>query len=258
MKALFDAGVPIVAGTDGALPGYSLLRSIEMYVEAGLTPMQAIESATRVPAESMGLGTGHGHDRGGQARRHDRAERRSAGRRSRTSASCDGSSRTGGSSNPRSCGPRQDSNDTDADDRFSRRCSVCSLGGLPQAPPLPAERAIVDPDLDRRLAVGLPRRFTPPTLTRSPPQGVRAEGLIPQFPSKTFPNHYTIVTGLTLAHHGIISNNMRDAGHSGRVLDVESRRAGRSALVGRRADLEHGREAGHGGRRRCSGRDRKR
>ena len=55
MKALFDAGVPIVAGTDGALPGYSLLRSIEMYVDAGLTPMQAIESATRVPAESMGM-----------------------------------------------------------------------------------------------------------------------------------------------------------------------------------------------------------
>ena len=56
VKALFDAGVPIVAGTDGALPGYSVLRSIEMYVEAGLTPMQAIESATRVPAESMGRG----------------------------------------------------------------------------------------------------------------------------------------------------------------------------------------------------------
>ncbi len=55
VKALYDAGVPIVAGTDGALPGYSLLRSIEMYVEAGMTPMQAIESATRVPAESMGL-----------------------------------------------------------------------------------------------------------------------------------------------------------------------------------------------------------
>jgi imidazolonepropionase-like amidohydrolase len=55
VKALFDAGVPIVAGTDGGLPGYSLLRSLELYVEAGLTPMQAIESATRVPAESMGL-----------------------------------------------------------------------------------------------------------------------------------------------------------------------------------------------------------
>lgn len=60
VKALFDAGVPIVAGTDGALPGYSVLRSIEMYVEAGLTPMQAIESATRVPAESMGLGKDSG------------------------------------------------------------------------------------------------------------------------------------------------------------------------------------------------------
>ena len=55
VKALFDAGVPIVAGTDGALPGYSVLRSIEMYVEAGMTPLQAIESATRVAAESMGL-----------------------------------------------------------------------------------------------------------------------------------------------------------------------------------------------------------
>jgi predicted AlkP superfamily pyrophosphatase or phosphodiesterase len=52
-------------------------------------------------------------------------------------------------------------------------------------------------------------RFKPPTLTRLAREGVRAEGLIPQFPSKTFPNHYTIVTGLTLAHHGIISNNMK-------------------------------------------------
>src|SRR3954467_2165637 len=52
-------------------------------------------------------------------------------------------------------------------------------------------------------------RFNPPTLMRLANQGVRAEGLIPQFPSKTFPNHYTIVTGLTLAHHGIISNNMK-------------------------------------------------
>ena len=51
-------------------------------------------------------------------------------------------------------------------------------------------------------------RFSPPTLTRLAAEGVRAEGLIPQFPSKTFPNHYTIVTGLTPAHHGIVSNNM--------------------------------------------------
>ena len=53
-------------------------------------------------------------------------------------------------------------------------------------------------------------RFAPPVLSRLAAEGVRAEGLIPQFPSKTFPNHYTLVTGLTLAHHGIVSNNMRD------------------------------------------------
>jgi predicted AlkP superfamily pyrophosphatase or phosphodiesterase len=51
-------------------------------------------------------------------------------------------------------------------------------------------------------------RFKPPTLTRLAAAGVRAKGLIPQFPSKTFPNHYTVVTGLRPANHGIVSNNM--------------------------------------------------
>jgi predicted AlkP superfamily pyrophosphatase or phosphodiesterase len=54
-------------------------------------------------------------------------------------------------------------------------------------------------------------RYEAPTIRRLADSGVRAEGLIPQFPSKTFPNHYTIVTGLRVANHGIISNNMRDA-----------------------------------------------
>ena len=51
-------------------------------------------------------------------------------------------------------------------------------------------------------------KYKPPTLVALAAEGVRADGLIPQFPSKTFPNHYTIVTGLRLARHGIISNNM--------------------------------------------------
>ena len=55
IKALHDRGVPIVAGTDGALPGYSLLRELELYVRAGLTPLQAIQSATTVPARVLGL-----------------------------------------------------------------------------------------------------------------------------------------------------------------------------------------------------------
>lgn len=41
--------------------------------------------------------------------------------------------------------------------------------------------------------------------------GVRSDGLIPPFPSKTFPSHYSIVTGLRPERHGIVSNNMIDA-----------------------------------------------
>lgn len=42
-------------------------------------------------------------------------------------------------------------------------------------------------------------------------RGVRAERLIPVFPSKTYPNHYSIVTGLTPDRHGIVANTMRDS-----------------------------------------------
>lgn len=47
-------------------------------------------------------------------------------------------------------------------------------------------------------------------LRRLAARGVRAERMIPAFPSKTFPNHYTLVTGLTPEHHGIVANVIRD------------------------------------------------
>ncbi len=50
-----------------------------------------------------------------------------------------------------------------------------------------------------------------PHLQRLAAEGVRAEGLIPAFPTKTFPNHYTIVTGLYPGHHGIVANDIYDA-----------------------------------------------
>jgi predicted AlkP superfamily pyrophosphatase or phosphodiesterase len=59
-------------------------------------------------------------------------------------------------------------------------------------------------------------RFDPPTISRLARTGVRAEGLVPIFPSKTFPNHYSIVTGLHAAAHGITSNNMIDPRLPGR------------------------------------------
>jgi imidazolonepropionase-like amidohydrolase len=53
--ALHRAGIPIVAGTDQTVPGYSLHRELELYVAAGFTPMQAIQAATIVPARVMHL-----------------------------------------------------------------------------------------------------------------------------------------------------------------------------------------------------------
>lgn len=48
-------------------------------------------------------------------------------------------------------------------------------------------------------------------------RGVQAEGLIPGFPSKTIPNHYSLVTGLYPGHHGMVANTIRDPG-TGRVF----------------------------------------
>jgi imidazolonepropionase-like amidohydrolase len=56
VKKLYDAGVPIVAGTDMGFPGFSVARELEIYVEAGLTPAQALKTGTITPAEVMGLG----------------------------------------------------------------------------------------------------------------------------------------------------------------------------------------------------------
>jgi imidazolonepropionase-like amidohydrolase len=55
VKALHDAGVPVVAGTDEGVPGFSVLREIELYAEAGFTPLEALQAATIVSARAMKL-----------------------------------------------------------------------------------------------------------------------------------------------------------------------------------------------------------
>jgi len=49
-----------------------------------------------------------------------------------------------------------------------------------------------------------------PNLSALAREGVRAQALKPAFPTLTFPNHYTIVTGLYPEHHGIVNNRMLD------------------------------------------------
>ncbi len=49
---MYKAGVPIVAGTDGS--GIEIIRELELYVEAGMTPGEALATATIIPAGLVG------------------------------------------------------------------------------------------------------------------------------------------------------------------------------------------------------------
>jgi predicted AlkP superfamily pyrophosphatase or phosphodiesterase len=53
-------------------------------------------------------------------------------------------------------------------------------------------------------------RAPTPTFDGIARDGVRAEGLTPVYPSKTFPNHYSIATGLYAERHGLVDNSFWD------------------------------------------------
>ena len=50
-------------------------------------------------------------------------------------------------------------------------------------------------------------KYKPPHLINFIKNGINSESLIPSFPTKTFPNHYTIATGMYPDKHGIIANS---------------------------------------------------
>ncbi|MEY4931392.1 MAG: hypothetical protein RI909_2116, partial [Bacteroidota bacterium] len=54
------------------------------------------------------------------------------------------------------------------------------------------------------------KNFNPPHFKKFIATGSGAEAMIPSFPSKTFPNHYTIVTGLNPGNHGLVDNTFYD------------------------------------------------
>ena len=70
--------------------------------------------------------------------------------------------------------------------------------------------------------------YAAPNLTRLAARGVSAD-LIPSYPSKTFPNHYTIVTGLYPGHHGIVANTVKDL-PTGRRLSMSNSVENRDAM----------------------------
>lgn len=114
--------------------------------------------------------------------------------------------------------------------------AALALGCAPAATPSPpqdatANMASAPRDLPILILVSLDGfrwdflgRGVTPTLSRLADEGVHAKSLIPSFPTKTFPNHYTLVTGLRPAEHGLVANNILDP-RSGELFGLSNRKA---------------------------------
>ncbi|WP_313535627.1 ectonucleotide pyrophosphatase/phosphodiesterase [Sphingomonas sp.] len=96
-----------------------------------------------------------------------------------------------------------------------------------QAPaPPPAAAAEIRPPVTILISIDgfradyLQRGVTP-NLVRLAAQGITGS-MRPSFPSKTFPNHWTLVTGLVPDHHGIVGNRMEDPAHPGETFTTAS------------------------------------
>jgi len=66
-------------------------------------------------------------------------------------------------------------------------------------------------------------RGVSPNLAALAAGGVRAERMLPAFPSITFPNHYTLVTGLYPDHHGVVNNTFEDPTAPGGVFKMSTK-----------------------------------
>lgn len=58
------------------------------------------------------------------------------------------------------------------------------------------------------------------------------DGMIPAYPSLTFPNHYTLVTGLYPEHHGIVGNSFYDPSRKERYTFTDPKSAGDGSWYG--------------------------
>jgi len=87
--------------------------------------------------------------------------------------------------------------------------SACNTRPSRPAEPL-AQRTVVLVSIDAFRADYLSPDATP-NLARIAREGVHAAWMNPSYPSLTFPNHYTLATGLRPDHHGVIHNRMADA-----------------------------------------------
>ncbi|XP_006821657.1 ectonucleotide pyrophosphatase/phosphodiesterase family member 3-like [Saccoglossus kowalevskii] len=85
----------------------------------------------------------------------------------------------------------------------------CEIYSEPLCPSTFTRRPLLLVSLDGFRAEYLLRNFTP-NIKKLSECGVHAPYMFPVFPSYTFPNHYSIVTGMYPESHGIIANSMYD------------------------------------------------
>jgi predicted AlkP superfamily pyrophosphatase or phosphodiesterase len=83
------------------------------------------------------------------------------------------------------------------------------IGGLAEPRPTADPALLILVSIDGYRADYLDRGHSP-ALAALAADGVRAAGMRPVFPSLTFPNHYTLVTGLYPDQHGMVNNTMHD------------------------------------------------
>jgi predicted AlkP superfamily pyrophosphatase or phosphodiesterase len=97
--------------------------------------------------------------------------------------------------------------------------TACATAPEPGRPPAPVILISLDgfrPDyLDRGVT---------PVLNKLAAEGVRG-AMRPSFPSKTFPNHYALVTGLRPDRNGIVENTMEDPAIPGVIFKMSNRDA---------------------------------
>lgn len=88
--------------------------------------------------------------------------------------------------------------------------AACASGPPQPADPASAARTLLLVSLDGVHPDHLARGDTP-NLSRLARSGIQAEWMTPSYPALTFPNHYTLVTGLRPDRHGLVHNVMHTA-----------------------------------------------
>ena len=99
--------------------------------------------------------------------------------------------------------------------------SACATA--PTAPPQAERPIVVLVSIDGFRPDYLERGLTP-TLSRLAAEGASG-AMRPSFPTKTFPNHYTLVTGLRPDRHGVVNNTMTDPDIPGVVFRLSNKEA---------------------------------